>query len=219
MQENEKGRGKFIVIEGLGGSGKTTQIDFVSELLTNNGFENIKTREPGGVGAAEETRKLIFELREQKLIGPEGQMVLFFAARNSWMNHLVKPKLDEGISVITDRAHTSTGAYQGYAEGGDMNQILGISKIVMNGYKPDAVILLDICAETSQKRKVDKEGDPFDKESLEYFKRLENGYRQMAKDGWGELKWYVVDAESDISEVSDRIKNVLEDIFQKKLQK
>ena len=212
-------RGKFIVVEGMGGSGKTTQMSFISELLTNNGIKNITTREPGGIKSAEKIRKLIFSLRDKKLIGPEGQMVLFFAARDLWINGLVKPKLKKGISVTTDRCHTATGAYQGYAEGGDMNQIIGISEVVMKDCKPDAVILLKLSAEISMKRKSDKEGDPFDKEDIKYFRRLANGYNKMAKEGWGGLKWYVVNGEPAIYKVSGNLIPVLEDIFQKKLQK
>ena len=70
-------------------------------------------------------------------------MVLFFAARKFWVDGVVAPNIDNGINVLTDRCHTSTGAYQGYAEGGDQNKILEISNIILGNYKPDAVILLD----------------------------------------------------------------------------
>ena len=75
-----KERGKLIVFEGIGGSGKGTQIEYAKNLLTKNGLGAIYTREPGGLEPAEEIRELIFHLRDKKLIGPEGQMVLFFAA-------------------------------------------------------------------------------------------------------------------------------------------
>ena len=215
-----KGRGKFIVFEGIGGSGKGTQIELARNLLVKNGLSAIFTREPGGLPPSEDIRKLIFDLRDRKLIGPEGQMVLFFAARKLWINGVVAPNLDKGMNVLTDRCHTSTGAYQGYAEGGDHKQIMEMADVVMGAYKPDAVILLDISKEISMERRgKNVNGDPFDKEAPEYFDRLIAGYREMAKTGWGGLKWYVVDGESSVEEVSESVTKVLEEIFEKKLKR
>jgi len=208
-------RGKFIVFEGVGGSGKTTQIELARKFLQEKGLKVLATREPGGVGTAEEIRKLIFALRDKNLIGPEGQMVLFFAARYFWLNSLVKPALADGINVLTDRAHTSTAAYQGFAEGGDLNQILAVSEVVMEGVKPDAVIFLDISPETSIKRRESEtDGDPFDKQGEAYLRRLVAGYRKMAREGWGDLKWYVVNGEGTIEEVKSRVSEVLNRIFE-----
>lgn len=213
-----KERGKFIVIEGVGGSGKGTQIKFAENLLKKNNLAAVYTREPGGLEPAEKIRELIFDLRDKKLIGPEGQMVLFFAARKLWVDGVVAPNLEAGINVLTDRCHTSTGAYQGYAEGGSQEQILAIADEVLGLYKPDAVILLDISRETSMKRRgVDVNGDPFDKETPEYFDRLIAGYREMAKVGWGDLAWYVVDGEKNPEEVSYAVTDVLESVFERKL--
>jgi dTMP kinase len=211
-------RGKFIVFEGVGGSGKGTQIDKAHDLIHRNN-RVIQTREPGGSPAAEHIRKLIFDLKDRKLIGPDEQMVLFFAARKIWMNEIVLPALDEGIHVLADRCYTSTGAYQGYAEGGDQRKILELADVVVGDYKPDAVILLKISRETSMKRRgKDIDGDPFDKETPEYFDRLIAGYSKMAKSGWGNLNWYVVNGEEDPETVSAYVKKVLEDILQKKLK-
>ena len=215
-----KERGKFIVFEGIGGSGKGTQIELARNLLVKNGLSAIFTREPGGLPPSEDIRKLIFDLRDRKLIGPEGQMVLFFAARKLWINGVVAPNLGKGMNVLTDRCHTSTGAYQGYAEGGDHKQIMEIADVVMGAYKPDAVILLDISKEISMERRgKNVNGDPFDKEAPEYFDRLIAGYREMAKTGWGGLKWYVVDGEVGVEEVSESVTKVLEEIFEKKLKR
>lgn len=215
-----KERGKFIVIEGIGGSGKGTQSEVAEALLRKNGLSVVSTREPGGIAPAEDIRQLIFSLRDKKLIGSEGQMVLFFAARKFWVDGVVAPNIDNGVNVLTDRCHTSTGAYQGYAEGGDQNKILEISNIILGNYKPDAVILLDISKETSKRRRgVDVQGDPFDKEGPEYFDRLIAGYREMSKIGWGDLRWFTVDGEGTPGMVSESIAKVLEDIFETKLQR
>lgn len=215
-----KERGKFVVFEGIGGSGKGTQIELAKDLLQKNNLTSVYTREPGGLVPAEKIRQLIFDLRDKKLIGPEGQMALFFAARKLWVDGVVAPNIEDGINVFTDRCHTSTGAYQGYAEGGNQKQILAIADEVLGKYKPDAVVFIDISKETSAKRRgKNVNGDPFDKESCEYFDRLIAGYREMADTGWGDLNWYKVDGEKSPESVSESIAKVLEGVFDRKLQR
>jgi len=214
-----KKRGKFIVFEGVGGCGKGVQVKFVKKLLKGNRIKVITTREPGGVKSSEVIRQLIFDLRGQKLIGSEGQMVLFYAARKFWVDKVVVPSLRKGINVIADRSYTATGAYQGYGEGGDQKTILKISDVVMGQAKPDAVILLDVSVETSMERRKDINGDPFDKKDKKYFQKIINGYREMAKKRWGGLKWYVVDGEPSVKEVSESATKVLEKIFSRKLDR
>ncbi len=210
-------RGKFIVFEGVGGSGKTTQIKHAKEYLQEKGIRLLVTREPGGVESAEKIRELIFNLKEKNLIGPEGQVALFFAARKLWLDEVVTPNISEGVSILTDRSHTSTAAYQGYAEGGDMNQIIEISKVVMDEHLPDAVILLDVNAQCAiqRKSKEQKDNDPFDKEGIEYMQKLVNAYREMARDNWGGLDWFVVDGEVSVKQVSQEISRILDKIFEK----
>ena len=138
-----KERGLFPVFEGVGGCGKGTQIEIAKNLLLKNGFNVIATREPGGIGESEKIRKLIFDLKERKLIGAKGQTVIFFTARKFWVDGLVAPSIDKGIHVLGDRCYASTGAYQGYAEGGDKEGIiLEIADVIMGKHKPDAIILL-----------------------------------------------------------------------------
>ena len=216
----EREKGRFVVFEGPGGCGKGTQIEIAKQLLINNGLNVISTREPGGVGSSEAIRQLIFTLKERKLIGPEGQMVMFFTARKFWVDQLVAPNLNSGVHVLGDRSYTSTGAYQGYAEGGDQERILKIADVVMGNYKPDAVLLLDISVETSRVRRgKDVNGDPFDRETPEYMERLVAGYREMARTSWGGLNWYKIDGEPTPEVVSESIAKKLEDVFETKLHR
>jgi dTMP kinase len=213
-------KGKFIVFEGAGGCGKSTQIGIARKILLKNGIKAISTREPGGTTVSEKIRNLIFELKGKKLIGAEGQMVMFFTARKFWVDRLVIPNINKGINVLGDRTYTTTGAFQGYAEGGNQKKILDMADVIMGKYKPDAVILLDISQETSYKRRgFNVNGDPFDRETPEYLKKVISGYRRMAKSSWGDLKWYVVDGEPAPDEVTEAITKVLEKIFRKKLKR
>ncbi len=102
----DRERGKFVVFEGVGGSGKGTQIGIAKDLLIRNGLEIITTREPGGIEASEVIRKLIFTLKQEKLIDAGEQMVLFFAARKFWVDGVVAPNIEQGIHILSDRGYT-----------------------------------------------------------------------------------------------------------------
>src|SRR5258708_1057899 len=203
-------RGKSIYIEGIGGAGKSTQVEFLLEYMSSLGHEVVLTREPGGNPAAEKIRGLIFNLKDKGIINADHQMALFFAARYLWVTEVVKPNLDKGTHVISDRSYFSTVAYQGYAEGGDLDTILKIADVVMEGCKPDAVILLDISPEEAAMRRSKRsESDPFDSEGFSYVTRLINGYRDMAQNNLGNVPWTVINGEQSVEKVSDEIKAVL----------
>lgn len=218
-------RGKFIVFEGVNGCGKGTQISYAEKLLKNNGYKVKLTREPGGTKAGEQIRNLIFKLRSENgedgkpLINSGEQMVLFFACRHLLAKNIVEPNVKKGKIVLSDRLHPSTGAFQGYGEGGDMKKILKIADIVLEKNRPDAIILLDLdpekAVERSKKRNVTD--DPWDRQQLEFFQKVVNGYREMARTNWDNLHWYMVDGTPEIEKVSQGIKQTLEDILQKKL--
>lgn len=205
-----KERGKFFVFEGVGGSGKTSQLNLAGEFLNASGHQTIITREPGGIEQAEQIRELIFKLRRGELINADHQLALFFAAREIWKQAIVVPNVDNGIHVVSDRSFPATGAYQGYGEGGDIKQIEKISKAVMGEYMPNAIILLNLSVETAmQRNSKNKDGDPFDDNDKDYFARIINGYSEMAQSNWAGVDWYVVDAEKSIEEVHSDIKEVL----------
>lgn len=204
-------RGKSIYIEGIGGAGKSTQVEFLLKYISSLGQKVILTREPGGNPAAEKIRGLIFSLKEKGVINADHQMALFFAARYLWVTEVVKPNLDKGINVISDRSYFSTAAYQGYAEGGDLETINKIADIVMEGCKPNVVVLLDISPEEAISRRNKRGGnDPFDNEGLEYVKRLVGGYRDMAQKNWGDVPWVVINGEQPTEKVSNDIRSALD---------
>ena len=203
----------------MGNAGKGTQIAKTYDLLLVNGCNALTTREPGGTSGGEEIRQLIFELKRSNLITPEEQMVLFFASRKLLITEVIEPALSEGKVVLGDRFYTSTAAYQGFAEGGDMQKIISLVDVGLGGFKPDATILLDISPETALARlkKGGDGNDPFDREKEDYFERVIAGYREMARTCWGGLNWYLVNGEQSVEKVSDSVAEVLEDILGQKL--
>jgi dTMP kinase len=211
--------GSLVVFEGVGNAGKGTQIRLASGLLRRNGYDVLTFREPGGTGVGEDIRELIFDLRREHLITPGEQMVLFFASRRALLKEVINPGLAQGKLILGDRFYTSTGAYQGYAEGGDMEKILALIRVGLKGFKPDAVILLDVSPETAMAREKKENDDPYDRNLPDYYRRLVAGYREMAASGWGDMKWYKVDGEPAIKQVLEEVRAVLEEILQRKLGK
>ncbi len=144
---------------------------------------------------------------------------MIFTCSNQHSNILLKdliiPSLERGSTVLSDRLYPSTGAYQGYGEGADMDKILKTADVVFGNHKPDAVLLFDVSEETALDRNAEQEdNDPFDRMKIDYFKKVIEGYREMAETGWGGLNWYVVDGEPPIEEVSTEVKLHLNKILE-----
>lgn len=207
-------RGKFIVFEGVGGSGKSTQIEEAKRYLKSKNVDVLVTREPGGVEASEMIRELIFKLKENNVANADHQLALFFAARFIWLLTLVRPAVEGGEVVLSDRFDPSTNAYQGWAEGGNRKVIEEFSNIVGGGIKPDAVILIRVSAETAfNRRSQDFEGDPFDQEGIDYLRKLVEAYDDMAKNKWGGYNWHVVNGENEVDEVAKEIRHILDRVL------
>lgn len=211
----EREQGKFIALEGVGKSGKSTQITRIEEYLRSQGREVVITREPGGVTSAEMVRETMFRLRSKMLINADQQVGFVFSARQLWLNELVVPAIENGKDVVTDRTYPSTAVYQGVGEGADIMQIEKITDAVMVDHKPDAIILFDITIDTLKERsREDDGGDPFDSETEAYSQKLIEGYKKLAKENWSGVKWYVIDGNGNEEEVFGQIKECLEEIFE-----
>lgn len=178
-------RGKFIVIDGMDGSGKGTQIKLLQEKLA--GHNVLFTREPGGSPKAEEIRKMILQSG-----GPASNAVcdffLFFAARGSHIQDVVAPARTAGTHVICDRYDSSTFAFQLRGEQSDLwlEQMFEAVRHMLpsDRYWPDAYIVLDLPAEVAFERRakdVAQQKDRFDIKPLEYHQRVQAGFRQFAK--------------------------------------
>lgn len=207
-----KERGKFIVIEGGGGAGKSTQVRLAKEYLElEHGRRVVLTREPGGTPEAEAIRQLLFKLKGLKAANPDHQVALVFAARDFSVKRIVTPNIDNGIDVVSDRSYPSTAAFQGYGEGADLASIERMVEIIMGKYKPDAIILLDVNSKTARSRN-QEENDPFDSESKDFFERVFEGYRDLARKNWSGVPWFVVNGEGSIGQVSEDVRQILDKI-------
>ena len=181
-------KARFITFEGGEGVGKSTQAKRLQARLHKHGIEAIRTREPGGTPKAEAIRSFILQGRSESW-GAGAEAVLFAAARLDHVNQLIAPNLDAGKWVISDRFHDSTRAYQGLTGGVDDKLIGALEELALNDHKPDLTLMLDMDPEIAFARVRERQledalvatGDRFEKEDLDWHRRLRDGFLKIAE--------------------------------------
>jgi len=189
----------FIVFEGIDGSGKTTQVELLSQKLTSIKKPNIIVREPGGTSLGEAIRK---ELKNNPDLDPVTQLLLFSACRTQLIKEVINPNLKNNQIVISDRYVFSTIAYQGYADGLDTGIIQNLINISTEGLIPDLVIFIDTPIETAKARRETEAGDHFDNRPIDYYKRIRDGYLSISSTV---SNWVTIDGANDPQEISTLI--------------
>jgi dTMP kinase len=181
----ENNRGKFIVFEGVEGSGKSTQIAAIARALRQSGRDVLATLEPGGTWVGTEIRSILlnFERPENHPdIQPWAELFLFAAARVQIVDTVIRPALNSGCLVLCDRFTDSTMAYQGYGRGIDRKVVQQVNDLASAGVKPDIVIWLDIDVEIGLRRaKNYTSPDRIERLDLEFHQRVNAGYRAIAE--------------------------------------
>jgi dTMP kinase len=176
-------RGNYFVIEGGEGCGKTTQAEMLYNFLKEKNVPCYLGREPGGIKSAEEMRNILKHNKED--ISPIGELFGFEFARAEYFDKVVIPKLNEGITVISDRSGYSTLAYQGYGGGVDLEQIVLMNKIATRNIEPDVAFIIDINPEEGLAKELVKD-NRFSEKGLEYHKRVRQGYLDIANENENE---------------------------------
>lgn len=197
----------FIVFEGIDGSGKSTQVALLAEKLTSLSKPFIIIREPGGTPLGESIRK---ELKTNDQLSPITQLLLFSACRSELLKEVILPKLNEGLIVICDRYTYSTLAYQGYAEGIDIDTIKTVIQLSTDGFEPDIVLFLDTPVETARSRKGDNNPDHFDKKDLDFYTRTRDGYITVAMD---KTNWNTIDGTEQPRMIANNIWKKIEPLI------
>ena len=203
-------RGKFIVIEGIDGCGKTTQIEEISRWLPTSGLmgENsklIKTREPGGSLLGKKLRNLILDNNKKNKPSSLAELLLYSADRAEHVSKIIAPELEKQNWVISDRFAASTLAYQGYGRNINLDIIKNIESIVCQGKKPDLTIFLEISAEESVLRRKNLIPDRMESEGINFLQKVNEGFKLIAK----EKNWKVISATQKIDTISREIKETL----------
>ncbi len=198
-------KGLFITFEGTDGCGKTTQIEILKRYLEEKGYKVVLTREPGAKGLGEKLREIL--LNYDGDVSSNCESFLFLADRAQHIDMLIKPAIERGEVVLCDRHTDSTVAYQGYGRGLDLDQIRMLNDIATNGVKPDMTFVFDIDIETAQKR-VGKTKDRMESAGIEFFKRVRQGYLEIAKSEPERVK--VLDATQTIETIANQVKEYID---------
>lgn len=183
----------FITLEGPDGSGKSMQVPALAEFIQQLDYEVLTTREPGGTFIGDQIREVIMRM-ENKSMNPRTEILLFCAARAQIVAEVIRPQLEKGVVVISDRYADSTLAYQGYGHGLELEVLRQILSFATDGLTPDLTLLLDVDVETGLARRQSGGGEwnRLDDYALAFHQRVRQGYHELAKSD--PQRWIRIDA-------------------------
>ena len=188
-------KGLFITFEGPDGSGKTSVATAVCERLTEQGYEVVHTREPGGIEISEEIRNIILDPKNTAM-DARTEALLYAASRRQHLVEKVFPAMKEGKIVICERFVDSSLAYQGYGRQLGFDEVLSINLFAIENTYPDMTIYLDVDEEIGLSRLANRSfKDRLDQESIEFHHRVSQGYREVLKRFRDRIE--IVDASKD----------------------
>lgn len=199
--------GKFITLEGIEGVGKSTNTDFVADLVKAAGHDVVVTREPGGTPLAERLREIALH-HDDEPVPALAELLIMFAARSLHLENLIKPAIVRGEWVVCDRFTDATYAYQGGGRGQDVERISALEGWVQTGIQPDLTILLDADPEIGMSRAAQRSAaDRFERERQEFFQRVRLAY--LARADKYKSRFRVIDAAQPLDKVQKNIRTVL----------
>jgi len=209
-------RGKFITLEGVEGTGKTTQCVLLCEYLRRQEIDVVETREPGGTPLGEQVREILLSPGVSAPPSATSELLLFLAARVQLVTEIIVPALDSGKWVVCDRFSDATLAYQGYGRAIDIEAIRKLNETATGGLKPDLTLLLDLDVEIGIRRAVggkkefsgSKNGDRMEMENTEFHRRVREGYLELAEKEPGRIK--TIPVTGSIEEVHRTIVSLIE---------
>ena len=190
-------RGRFIVVEGIDGSGKSTVAARVADELARQGRRVIRTREPGGTPLGEKIRALLLDARNSEMV-PFTELFLYMASRAQLVDEVIRPALKKGIDVVCDRYYYSTAAYQGAAGKVGIPIVISVAERIARFERPDVVALLDLDPAVARRRDGIRD-DRIESKGLDYQKRVRSGFLKLANRDRRRVR--VIKADRDPEEV------------------
>jgi dTMP kinase len=205
--ERESNRGRFVVLEGVEGAGKSTQARMLGEWMEACGIPFTLTREPGGTEVGEAIRNVVQD-RPELSIPPETELLLYLAARTAFVKEVALPVLERGELLIADRFSLSTYAYQGYGRGLDLDEVRRMDRFASGGLVPDICLVLDLPVEEGRARQkaAGKREDRLEASGEPFLEAVGRGYHELAGTD-GSIR--LVDAVGTPLEVHNRVREVL----------
>ncbi len=199
--------GLFITVEGIEGVGKTTNLEYLQQLITAAGKELVVTREPGGTPLGEAIRGLLLD-PQYKGMNADCELQLMFAARAEHLDKVIRPAIEAGRWVLCDRFTDATYAYQGGGRGLDTGRIAALEQLVQGDFRPDLTLLLDVPVEVGLARAGNRSApDRFEQEKVDFFERVRQAYLDMAESHDG--RYRVIDAGRSLTRVQEQLAEVL----------
>jgi dTMP kinase len=196
-------KGLFISFEGIEGTGKSTQARLLRDWLEGQGREAVLTREPGGTEIGKSIRQVLLN-REHDAMDPVAELLLYAADRRQHISEVVKPSLDAGLVVITDRFSDSTMAYQGHARGLDIELLESLDEAATGGLKPALTLLLDLDVREGLTRNRDaNKVDRFELEEVEFHEAVREGFLRIQRSAPDRVK--LIDASGEVEGVHARV--------------
>lgn len=202
--------GTFITFEGIDGSGKSTQLRLLANYLKANGCDPLLTREPGGTPVGNRLRAALLDAHEE--VDPLTELLVFAADRAQHVRRVLRPALDSGRVVFSDRYADATRAYQGAGRGFPPELIEEIIQLATEGLKPDLTLLFDLSVDESSartRRRSDGKhrGDRLDSEATDFHVRVREEYLRLARQEPDRIK--IVTSNQSLEETHERVKKIV----------
>lgn len=200
----------FVTFEGPDGCGKTTQIAQLAEWLRGAGHDVIATREPGGTHIGDQVREIL-HAPDNRSMRSTAELLLYCASRAQLVGDVIRPHLERGGIVLSDRYADSSLAYQGYGRGIDLGTLRAILDFATGGLRPDLTLLLDISVDEGLRRRRGGGGEwnRLDQETIDFHRRVREGYLSLARAEPD--RWVAVDAARAVHEVQREIRAAVEE--------
>lgn len=203
-------KGKFITLEGIDGSGKSTQMGMLADVLRSRGLEVVTTCEPGGTPLGKALRAAFLETRET--VAPMAELLSFAADRAQHVEHFIKPAIDQGKVVISDRYADATFAYQGAGRGFPEDKVNQVIALATGGLKPDLTLFFDIPVDAAIARMAVRDEDHtkrnrMDDETAEFYSRVRDAYLGIARRE--PQRFIVIDASGAVDDIHRRAAEVV----------
>ena len=201
-------KGKFITIDGVEGSGKSTQIDLICSYLQRKGIDIVRTREPGGTDLGEKIRSLLLDV-DNKEMHSDTELLLMFSSRNELIQNKIIPALNKGSWVVSDRFTDASFAYQGGGRMLDLNRISKLESWVLGEFQPNLTLFLDVSVDVGMQRVEARAAkDRIELEERAFFERVRSVFIDRSKSYPERIK--LIDASGSISEIHNNIKLFLD---------
>lgn len=198
---------KFITLDGIDGSGKSTHLATIKNWFEQQQLPVLFTREPGGTAIGEALREILLNPATQASLRTE--TLLMFAARQQHLEEVIRPALQQGISVVSDRFTDATFAYQGGGRGVPFADIETLENWVQGSLRPDLTLILDVPLEVSMERiNRSREKDRFEQEQADFFTRVRAAYLQRAQAA--PQHYAIIDSNRELAEVQAEIETILQ---------